>query len=317
VLSPLLVGLGVFLLALAVLLPTVVVPRLEKVPLDTYQVSRATGTTSYLNPTTLDFVDQDEATVTRIVRGDVEASGEDVAIFDQTQTLETGQMDEPLDVVAERVVFDRSTGEGTGGRGDRPSHEDAYAIKLPFNVQRRDYEFHEPAAGEAFPVSFQRETKVNGLTVYEFRGEIPETVTGEQGVPGSLLGAPDVSSVFAEEVYSNAGRTLLVEPRTGSIVSTTSAPRRTFRPSSIDAGKGAEETTIFEAELSASEETVAQLVADAKDAKNGLDLVGRTLPLLLGVLGALSLLAGILLLLRRSRDGYDGAHAADSRTGEY
>jgi hypothetical protein len=316
VLSPLLVGLGVFLLALAVLLPTVVVPRLEKVPLDTYSVSRATGTASYLNPTTLDFVDEDELTVTRVVRGDVEASGEDVATFDQTQTLETGQMDEPLDVITERVVFDRSTGEGTGGRGDRPSHEDAYAIKFPFDVQRRDYEFHEPAAARAFPVSFQRETKVKGLTVYEFRGEVADVVTAQQGVPGSLVGAPDATTIFIEEVYSNAGRTILVEPRTGSIVSTSSAPRRVWRPSVIDAGKGAEETTIFEAELSASEESVAELVADAKDAKRGLDLVGRTLPLLLGVLGALSLLAGILLLLRSRRET-GGAHAAEHRASEY
>lgn len=307
VLAPLLVGLGVFFLAVAVLLPTVLIPRVEKAPLDQYTVTRATGTGTYLNPATLDFVSQDEVTITRVVRGDVEASGEDVATYDSTQTVETGQMDEPLNVATERVVFDRSTGEGTGGRGDRPSHEGAYAIKFPFDVERRDYAFHDITAADAFPVSFQRETEVDGLTVYEFRGEVPEQQRAQQGVPGALVGAPDESTVFVEEYYENRGRVLLVEPRTGIVVGGSSAPRRFWRPAAIeDAGQ---ETVIFEAEVSSTEDSTAELVADARDAKSSLDLYGRTLPLVFGILGLLSLVAGILLLARSRGDRV--AHAAE------
>ena len=302
VLSPLLVGLGVFLLAIAVLLPTYVIPRVEKAPLDQYTVTRAEGTGTYLNPETLDFVSQDDVTITRVVRGDVEASGDEIAVYDSTQTTETGQMDEPLNVVTERVVFDRSTGEGTGGRGDRPSHEGAYAIKFPFDVERRDYEFHDLTGAEAFPVSFQRETEVDGLRVYEFRGEIPEQQRAQQGVPGALVGAPDTPTVFVEEFYENRGRVVLVEPRTGIVVGGSSAPRRFWRPAAIsDVGS---ETVIFEAEVSSTEESTAELVADAKDAKSQLDLYGRTLPLVLGVLGLVALVAGLLLLARGRR----GAH---------
>jgi hypothetical protein len=317
--GPLLVGLGVFLLALAVLLPTVVVPRSEQAPLDAYVVSTATGSGSYLDPTTREFVDDDEITVTRVVRGDVEASSDDVAMYDVTQTVESAQVDEPLNVVAERVRFDRSTGEGVGGTGDRPRHDGAYVVKLPFNTERRDYDFWDATAAAAFPVSFQRETEVNGLDVYEFAGSVPELRRAQISVPGELVDAPDAASVFVEEYYTN-DRTILVEPRTGSIVSTTSTPRRVWRPATLGDQAG-EETVIFEADVAATEETVERLVSDAEDAKGSLNLYGRTLPLILGLLGLALILGGIVLVGRETRrpahgyrdDTYDDGTVRDDR----
>lgn len=299
--GPLLAGLGAFLLGLAVLLPTVVVPRFEKVPLDQYTVSRAEGTASYLNTQTFEPVADDTVTITRITRADVDGSSDEVALYDSTQTVETGQMTEPINVIAERVRFDRSSGIGVGGRGDRPDHEGAYAVKLPFNVKKTEYLFHEPTAAEAFPVAFERETKVRGLDVYEFRGTVPETQRGQINVPGSFVGAPDARTVFVEEYYENDERVLFVEPRTGIIVSTSSKPRRFFRPVEIGSATGAVETTIFEAEVAANDETQQELVNDARDARDQLNLYGRTLPLVLGVIGLLLLVAGVLLAARSRR----------------
>ena len=315
VVGPLLAGLGAFLLALAVLLPTVVVPRFEEVPLDQYTVSRAEGTATYLNTQTFEFVDDDTVTITRVNRADVDDSSDNVAMFDSTQTVETGSMTEPLNVVEERVRFDRETGLGVGGRGDRPDHEDTYVLKLPFNTEKTDYLLWEATAEAAFPVSFVRETEIRGLDVYEFSGTVPETVRDEVGVPARLLGADNNLLIFSEEVYENPNRTIFVEPRTGSIVSTTSSPRRFFRPVELGAvSEGAQETTIFEAEVEATEETQAELVADAKDSRDQLNLYGRTLPIVLGLLGALLLLGGIALSAasrRRRRTEYvTGEHAA-------
>lgn len=313
VLAPILVGLGAFLLALAVLLPTVVVPRFEKVPQDLYSVTQASGPGSYLDLTRLQMVPDDTITVIRTITGDVEASTEDVGVYTIAQNTEADAAAEPLNVITERSVQDRVTGQGTGGPGDRPSHEDAYTFKLPFNTNREEYLVHDPTAADAFPMTFQRVTEIDGLEVFEFTGTVPEQVLQSVGVPGSFVGAPGVLTVFSEEIYST-DRTILVEPRTGSIVSTTQSPRKSLRPADIGTPAG-EETVTFEAELTATPETVADLVADAKDAKGQLDLYGRTLPLLLGVLGVAALLAGVLLLLRGRRDdsdGYNGgAHAAD------
>lgn len=313
-LGPVLVGLGVFLLVLAVLLPTVAVPRLEKAPLDQYSVTEATGTGSYLDPTRLEFVDDDEITVTRVVRGDVEASGDDVALYDYTQTVEASQVQEPLNVVTERALFDRSTGVGTGGRGDLPSHEGAQVVKFPFDVEKRDYEYHDPTAATSLTVSFQGETEVDGLDVYEFSGSISDLQRAQQGVPGALVGAPDTASVFVEEYYST-DITLLVEPRTGSIVSTSSSPTRVWRPAAVG-DQGGEETVIFDATVEATPETVSELVADAEDAKGSLNLLDRTLPIVLGLLGLVLLVVGALLLARRERGDGSGQGSRRVRTDD-
>lgn len=300
-LGPLLAGLGAFLLGLAVLLPTVVVPRYEKAPLDQYTVSRASGTGSYLNTQTFRPVAEDEITITRVTKGLVEESGDEVAVYEQSQTLQPEQMTEPFNVTTERIRFDRESGIGVGGRGDRPDHEGAYTVKLPFNTQKREYPVFESAVGEAFPVRYVRETSVDGLEVYEFRGSVPETKIRDANIPGSLVGSP-LGSVLVEEVFVNPERVLYVEPRTGSIVATESSPRRFYRPADFGSQGGqAQETTIFDGQFSATEETRAELVADARDARDTLTLYGRTLPLVLGLLGALLVLGGVAFAVAERR----------------
>ena len=299
-----LVGLGAFLLALAILLPTLVVPRVEKAPLDQYSISVATGTGDYLDPTTLEFVDDGAVTVTRVIRGDVEAGGDDVAVYEVSQTTEVEGIDDPLSVIREKVNLDRESGIGIGGQGDRPNHEGAYTVKLPFDTKQGEYLFHDATAGEADPVEHVGEVEVGGLDALEFRsGPTEPEVIQQLGVPGRLVGAPDVASVFVEETYQNLGRTVLVEPRTGAVVGGSSHPRRAFRPVEIGETAGTE-TAIFDAEVEITEESSQQLVADAKDNADTLNLLGRTLPILFAVAGLAALVLG-LLLSRRNRRPYD------------
>ena len=288
------VGLGVFLLALAILLPTYVVPRVERVPLDTYTVTLAEGSGQYLDPGRLEIVEDAAVQVTRVTRGDVEASTDEVAVYEQSQTTEVEGLDAPLNVVTEKILLDRESGIGTGGRGDRPDHEDAYTVKLPFNTKKGTYQLFDATAGKAFPIEFFGETEVAGLDVYEFRSgpTEPETVR-ELGVPGALVGAPDATTVFVAETYQNLGRVVYVEPRTGSIVGGSSHPRRVLTPRDIvDVGS---ETAIFDAEVTTTEESSAELAADAEDAKGTLTLLGRTLPIVLGLLGLVLIVVGLVL----------------------
>lgn len=296
-----LIGLGAFLLALAVLLPTLVVPRLEKAPLDAYSVSIATGNGDYLNPETLEFANGEDVTATRVTRGDVEAGNDDIAVYEQTQALQVDAIDAPLSVVREKIVLDRGSGIGVGGTGDRPNHEEAYTVKLPFNTKEGSYLLHDATLGGAYPIEFVDRVDLLGTEVMEFRsGPTEPEIVREQGVPGSLLGAPDVASIFAVETYENLGRVVYVEPRTGAIVGGSSHPRRALRPSLGDAG---EETSIFDAELVTTEESSAELLADATDAADQLNLIGRTLPIVLGLLGLLALVAGLLIPRGRGRRG--------------
>lgn len=300
-LPPILVGLGVFLLAIAVLLPTVVLPRVEKAPLDAYSIVEATGPGTYFNPETRQFVD-DEVLVRRVAKGLVEQGTDELASYEYAQIVLVPDLEEPLDALSRDIVFDRKTGVDADGRGA----DEAQYVKFPFNTKKGDYLLYEPTLADSFPVSFEQETEIDGLEVYEFRGSVPEEVTGSLGVPGALVGAPDAATTFVEEVYSNPERVVYVEPRTGRIVGAENSPRRTWRPAAIAGAEPGEETVIFEADLSLTSETTEELVAQAEDDKSQLRLVGVILPIVLGLLGLLSLVAGLLLLSRSRRDArYD------------
>ena len=306
VVGPLLVGLGVFLLALAVLLPTVVIPRVEKAPLDTYTKVDAVGTGDYLNPLKLTagdanpFETGDSITVRRIARSDVKASNADVVTYDYSQAILPSRMDKPLDVLTERVRLDRKTAYGVGG--DRPNHTGVLVVKFPFNVSKRTYRLWEPSAAASFPVSFVRETTVRGLKVYQFRGPVPATRLDGTSVPGALVGAPEAASVFADQLYENAERVAYVEPRTGIVVDASSKPRRFLRPAEFGSNAAGKETTVFQADLKYNDATVKSQVADAKDAKGKLDLLGKTLPLVCGLLGLLLIVGGLVLVAGPRRD---------------
>lgn len=314
VVGPLLVGLGVFLLALAVLLPSVVVPRVEKAPLDAYARNDAVGTADYLNTQKLTareanpFETGDQVIVRRIARGDVKAGDGDVASYDYSQAILPSRMDQPLDVITERIRLDRKTGYGVGGGDDRPDHKGALTVKFPFDVQKRTYQLWEPTASKSFPVSFVKETTVRGLDVYEFSGPIPETRRDSSSVPGALVGQPGVGSVFVDQLYENAERAVYVEPRTGIVVDASSKPRRFLRPAEFGSNTGGKETTVFSATVKYSDETVKTQVDDAEDAKGKLTLLGRTLPLVGGILGLLLIIAGIVLTAAARRDRSAPAH---------
>ncbi len=311
-----LVGLGAFLLALAVLLPTAVVPRVERVPLDEYGRSIATGRGLFLNPETFTVVPEAAVTITRIVRGDVKASKGDRGIVDVSQTVEVEGLEPPLNVTEEKVAFDATSGIGNGGTGDEPDHRDTLTFKFPFDVKKGTYQYWDITAAGASPVKFVRQTRVRGLDVYEFRGAVDQVVTGKLDVPGALVGAPGVPTVPAEETYSNSERVVLVEPRTGVIVGGSSKPRRTFRP--VDTTVGTE-TAVFEADVTVDDASSRALVGKAEDARGKLDLVGRTLPIVFGVLGVLALLAGLALARsRRARhDVRDETVVVETVTPEY
>lgn len=294
-----LVGLGAFLLALAVLLPTAVVPRVERVPADEYGRSLATGRGAYLNPEGFTAVPDAAVTITRIVRGDVKNSTDESGLVDISQTVEVEGLEPPLNVVQEKVAYEPRSGIGNGGRGDRPKHLDVLTFKFPFDVKKGTYQYWDTTAATAAPVRFVRETRVQGLDVYEFRGTVEPTVLRVRTLPGSLVGVTDFDSVVVEETYANTERVVLVEPRTGQIVGGSSQPRRTFRPAARGGQPAGAETVVFEADVTVDEASSRRLVADAKDNKGKLVLVGRTLPIVAGLLGLLSLLAGLALVGRR------------------
>lgn len=313
-----LLGLGVFAVALGLLLRVYAYPRLAKAPLDVDTVSVATGS----DITALVFVKQSsgaslpeikdglELTATRWVKGDLTqpevVKDGDLAAW--IESLEIVDRDGNRVRASERLVcLDRRTNEArepctnqyvqtrvtdknvpikeTGEDARQPG----LSFKFPFDTEQRGYQMYDLTIRDDAEAKFEGEEQIDGLDVYRFVQDIPPTKIDERKVPGSLIGRSD-ATVTADLYYQNK-RTMWVEPQTGQIVKGQEEQLQELRPQD-----GGDTTAVFSGTLTFNDQTVRDNVADAEENKSQLWLL-TTLPIILWIGGGLLIVAGIVLLL--------------------
>jgi hypothetical protein len=146
---------------------------------------------------------------------------------------------------------------------------------------------------------FDGEDEIDGMTVYRFVQTIEPTVVSQLEVPGSLAGSA-APSIEADRTYANT-RTLWIEPETGVII------RGQEEQDTVLVYRGEEVATITSGTIRYTDEQVQANVDEYRPLASQLNLVGNVLPLVLGILGVVGLIAGIVLL----RSGYRPRRAAD------
>lgn len=297
-----LLGAGAFCLALAVMVPTLVTPAILKAPgeIDLVTHSRSAAqrlntATGKLEPITVDL--------TRKLSTHADTKGKlvgtaNTGVYNDLLNLAVVGPDGDLQTVDARgryiglkaqslvVAFDRKTGVGRPGVLGDSYGTKGQTVKFPFGTKKRTYLYYDQPSMQAWPVSYTRTTTVKGLKVYEFKGTIPQV---ELGQFGALRGTTTL--------YSNNGRTVLVEPVTGSIVSSTTSPQ-----TSIRFADGTVAKALLVDELVPTDATVAERVSNAKGNKRVALILYRA-PWVLGALGLLLLAGGAW---RRRRAGQAG-----------
>lgn len=294
-----LIGAGAFSLALAVLVPTVISSAVLKAPAEIDLETHSRSSAQKLNTATGQLetitVDLTRKLSTHAKDDDSLAGSAKVGVYDEllnlapvvggeVQTVAPDGKYTGLRAGESVVAFDRSTGEGVPDYQDDTWDTTGQTVKFPFDTQKKTYEYYDQTSRRAWPVEFVRETEVKGLDVYEFHGTIPQISLGQYGV---LEGT--------DTLYSNTGRTLLVEPVTGSIVSSTTSPQ-----TSIRFPDGSVKPALLVEELVPTDATVAERVDYAEGSKRSALAVQRA-PWALGALGLLLLAGGVALLLRGRR----------------
>ncbi|CAB4963185.1 unannotated protein [freshwater metagenome] len=313
-----LMGVGVFFLALALLARFYAYDRLAVVPLDqdTVSVSEGPGATIF------DIASQQEITVdlvsTRNVVGDVEASeeasdelGRDIAVWETlVYTDEPGAdvsaEDPPRSGSHDRVAFDRHTGETVkccdtftattaDDRGvevkDTIGFEGLY-FKFPFRTEQKTYQFWDGSLGEAPDIEYKETEAIEGLEVYRFEQQIPPTTVGNITAPASFFGIDEEGDVTLDRVYSNT-RTLWIEPETGVII------RGQEDQLSVAEYEGEQVATLTDVTIGYNPETVSDNVETYSALATQLQVIRIWVPVVGGILGLLLLIAGILMLRRR------------------
>ena len=211
-----LVFVGLFLLFFGLFERVYAYPRLKKAPLDQYSEPVATGTGTYFNLGRLAEVDGAQLKNLRVVRGDVRAGTEEVAVWDSfNSTVDTADQG-VITATQERIALDRVTGQSVQCCGENPRHQ-GLTLKFPFDTRKTTYQFWDGPAQRALPATFTREERINGVRVYRFEQRIDRLDVGDRDLPGSLAGDPEAATVPTDVIYSNV-KTLWVEPATGIIV---------------------------------------------------------------------------------------------------
>ncbi|MBS45753.1 MAG: hypothetical protein CMH83_21785 [Nocardioides sp.] len=337
ILSTGLIGLGAFLVVMAVMVKFYAYDRLAVVPYEYDSVTElsAPGATVFsaadLRPVTSDL-----QVVSRTAADPTVDPGDDNRVWiGRTSILRTdvegATCDPEVDATlpgcfqqsSEKSPFDAKTGlavsdEECGGCGSwvEQSYVDgeSYAVrqvdldrtgqvfKGPFGLDRADLQWWDGTIGEATTAVYEGEESVDGLRTYKFVQIIEPTTVSTMDLPGSVFGV-DEDTVTADVVYGMT-RTLWLEPQTGSPIDRVEERGQYF----VYDG---EQVPAFVGTVSYTDEQVASNVEEYKTTSFLLSGLQTLFPLVLLVLGLLALAGGVMLRRERDDEGQGVSLAKD------
>jgi hypothetical protein len=296
-------GLGAALIVLAPLLHWWVGPALAKSPKGGETVSDASGK----NVTYLDFANPaagpQVGTVhsREVYHGVAEDSTDNVAVY--TLDGEIYYTDEPnlsLDISArqERFAVDRKSALAVP---DPKSQEQVdkdvnnsmakhsgLVLKFPINTEKKSYPFWDvQLRSSQYAMEYRGEETVDGLKVYRFEQNIPDT---------------DLSAQVPKLHYASE-RVTWVEPSTGVIV-------KGQQTVAVSLGEPTDpaKVTLLNGTLTFTDENIKAMAKKARDGKAKIDLIQLWVPLFCLLLGLVSLAAGLLLVRGAPGTGKRAAH---------
>jgi len=298
--------LGAFLITLGLCLKFYAYDRLAVVPQDQ-------NSEQVLSDDNATFFDADNVapgsgpikTVVRVIgdptlvqeaADEVGLKARNVAVFDKGLSTDNNGEAPPMDFLSQKFAVDRSSGLAIGWSGDEQNGEpikfEGILMKFPFGTEKKSYEYWDTTTRAPMTLDFKEETELKAtdgttMKVYKFEGYVPETDFGVREVPRGLFGLEDTGAVEARRTYENT-RTVWVEPVTGVIIKLQEAQKQMMY---LDE-PGATPVMAMDTVSVFTEETVDQNIADYASKSVALNAVKGTAPVVLGILGVLSLLVG-------------------------
>ncbi|TDQ52001.1 DUF3068 domain-containing protein [Actinorugispora endophytica] len=286
------VAVGAFCCTLALLAHFYVHPRLAMLPAEARQVwTLEDPEATYLD--TARWRTREDAEVTQ--RTELVArpmpGNEDWAVW--SITVDTASRLGLIDHHDRKVVVDRATAEavnccGEHVDGDFAVRQAGLVALWPPGAEGAEFPFYVPDMRSAPVMRLRGEDRVGGITARRYEQSVPATqVPGSaREVPAAEMGLDRPGTVRATR-WVELARTYWVEPVSGQVVNITEERRETLRTAEGDGGR-----LVLDADLAMRPEHVQANIQRAGDRARLLDLVRVGLPLVLGTVGAVLLLAG-------------------------
>jgi hypothetical protein len=299
ILSPVLIGLGAFLVISALMLRFYALPRLAVAPIDQSSVTVLTAKDAVVfnsDPDVLADVTTD-LTVTSNTVGDVkasEAAPDGVRVWNNTTSVRMAD-GTIFNRSVERAAFDEKTGVNVDCCDTWESSEDGVQTPItrtgqmylfPFGTEKKDYEQWDGTLKKATTAKYDGEDTIEGIKVYKFVQVVPETVVGSQELPGSLVGS-DEPSVQADMVYSNT-RTLYIEPTTGAPLNRTEEQYQKL----VYNGN---ELTAIKADLGYNDASIKDIADQLNSQVPLLKAMNLLIPLLMILIGLFAVAVGLFI----------------------
>ena len=288
-----LVGLGSFLIVMALALPSYVLAQVIKFPLSRSETVTLTGTgMSYFSPARDTEVTGADIRATDTLTGDPTAGSSSVAVWSQLSYVYDTTSNELVQVTTRTFAFDRRTAQLVGCRCANVDGNSAIAQAglagpvFPIGAKPATYDVFDTALNRPEPFGYGGTAVVDGIEAYRFVEDVPPT----------RLGYSPLSSTQPE--YATIRRVYWVDPATGMLLDVNSYQKSYLE----DPATGAQTTVLYGGDLQATPASVRAMVKLDAAERGKISLLRTVLPIALGVAGALALIAGIVLARRPRGD---------------
>ena len=295
-----LVAVGAFLIVMAVVLPTWIVSQVVKFPLNEYETATlAASNASYFSATSLTEKTGVTMQATYTIKGDGAAGTSSTAVWNQYSYVYDTTNKQAVQQMTRRFAFDRKTGQltmccGANVNGDSSVQQRGYVgYVFPFGTKKQTYQIFDITLNKPVPFPYAGTTTVRGIKAYKFTEDVAPVQVATQTIPGSLVGKSAASVTLPE--YYEIHLVYYVDPDTGALINVQEHQTMTLR----DPSTGAQALMLFDAALKVTPAALTTIVGLDSNGRNELTLLKVILPIALGVVGVIALVAGLILGRKR------------------
>ena len=313
-----LAGLGIILIAAAVLVPTYVSGQIVKFPLNESTTATLAGTgVSYFSQVKLTPKTGVSVRATYTIKGDAAAGTSSTAVWNQTASVRDVTNNLPVSTQTRRFAFDRRTAVlvnccGANVNGNHAVHQTGIVgYVFPMGTQKQTYQVFDTTLNRAVPFTYSGTADTHGITTYMFTENVSPTKVTSVTVPGAFFGL-QAKTVTLPELYQ-IHLVYWVDPQTGALLNVNENEKVTLQ----NPATGGTVAVLFDGDLVATPATVTEVVNLDSSGRTELSLLNTIIPIAAGIAGAVALIAGIVLLVRKPRQNEDAqrssSRAASSR----
>ncbi|MBV9449896.1 MAG: DUF3068 domain-containing protein [Streptosporangiaceae bacterium] len=291
-----LAGLGMFLIVIAVVLPTYIAGQVIKFPLNYYYKAILNSpNTTYFSATKVKEVTGAPVQAIYTLKGDPSKGNSSTAVWNLfTYIYDTSIAPGPaqeIQIQNRTFAFDRKTGELQNCCGhmlDNKVYNESGVVGyvFPMGTKQQTYQVYDTTLLRPVPFTYAGTDTVDGVLTYKFNENVAPTKIGFSPL-----------SATEPEFYA-INLTYWVDPDTGALLKVDEHQQQ-FLENAITSQRT---TTLFDGTFTPTAASVAAIVAIDNSGRLKITLLETIIPIVAGVLGAVLLVWGVLLARKRRRD---------------